>query len=271
MGLEGADQRLHGFQIHQDVLAAHQARQENLRPRRGALERTSALTVSHRRFRCSRTRRRERTSNNLPASCASWPRASRRRRPVHQVGIRNAAGSASPLASSSGEIPALASAPMSRAGGMRRATRRTALCRQRHGDLAIAGDRCPRHQARCIDRETMRDNASMLVNSANDPDAAGRWRRHRQHPPRGDEPMQRQRFGAELIGDDAADPIDQIGQIGEAEPSWATAGQSSGGAVAKEGRPANTCIYNNCIITYCAAAAGGARRMSWSSLFHAER
>ena len=30
VGLEGADQRLHGLQVHQDVLAAHQARQEDL-------------------------------------------------------------------------------------------------------------------------------------------------------------------------------------------------------------------------------------------------
>ncbi len=29
VGLEGADQRLHGLQVHQDVLAAHQARQED--------------------------------------------------------------------------------------------------------------------------------------------------------------------------------------------------------------------------------------------------
>ena len=39
VGLEGADQRLHGLQAHQDLLAAHQARQEDLRPGGVALER----------------------------------------------------------------------------------------------------------------------------------------------------------------------------------------------------------------------------------------
>ena len=43
VGLEGADQRLHGLQAHQVVLAAHQARQEDLRAGGVALERAWLL------------------------------------------------------------------------------------------------------------------------------------------------------------------------------------------------------------------------------------
>jgi hypothetical protein len=43
--------------------------------------------------------------------------------------------------------------------------------------------------------------------------AAG-CRQNGHHPPHGDaEPVRRQRLLAELLGDDGADPVDQIGQI----------------------------------------------------------
>ena len=66
-------------------------------------------------------------------------------------------------------------------------------------------------------RVTSRDKveASMLVRSAR-----SIWRcwpalaSTAMHPPHGDaKPMRRQRFRAELVGDDGADPVDQIGQV----------------------------------------------------------
>ena len=56
MGFEGADQRLHGLQTHQVVLAAHQARQEDLRSGGVALERIGICPAPRRRSIFSRTR-----------------------------------------------------------------------------------------------------------------------------------------------------------------------------------------------------------------------
>ena len=68
-----------------------------------------------------------------------------------------------------------------------------------------------------IRRVTSRDKveASMLVKSAR---SIWRWppllAKHRQHAPLRDaQAMTRQRIGAELLGDDGADPVDQIGQV----------------------------------------------------------
>ena len=74
-------------------------------------------------------------------------------------------------------------------------------------------------------------------------------RQNRHHAPHRDaQAMTRQRLGAELLGDDGADPVDQIGQV-IAEIELGT------GALPRGRRGLDYCIYNRCIIIYSVAVA----------------
>ncbi len=101
---------------------------------------------------------------------------------------------------------------------MRRATSALPLRRKRDGDFAIAAGRArARHQAHAHQpghepRQGRGIDAGQIGKI--DLALAAGGGEHRHHPPHRDaQPVRRQRFGAELIGDDGADPVHQIGQI----------------------------------------------------------